>query len=256
IALTELSPSELSLEPIRADALMLLQSDAMVLHVEFQTQPDPEIPFRMLDYRMRVYRRFPHKSMRQVVIYLRQTGSELVQQTSFMLPSTRHEFEVIRLWEQPLEIFLSAPGLLPFAVLSRATDRLEALRQVAIQLESIPDRRMQSNVTAAAAILAGLVLEKGMIQQILRREIMQESVIYQDILQEGLQKGRQEGLQEGRQEEGRSLILHLLILKVGEIPTEQKLQIEQLSLAQLEALGEALLSFSTRQELTRWLESS
>ena len=268
IALTELSPSELSLEPIRADALMLLQSDAMVLHVEFQTQPDPEIPFRMLDYRMRVYRRFPHKSMRQVVIYLRQTGSELVQQTSFMLPSTRHEFEVIRLWEQPLEIFLSAPGLLPFAVLSRATDRLEALRQVAIQLESIPDRRMQSNVTAAAAILAGLVLEKGMIQQILRREIMQESVIYQDILQEGLQKGRQEGLQEGRQEgrqeglqegrqeEGRSLILHLLILKVGEIPTEQKLQIEQLSLAQLEALGEALLNFSTPQELTRWLENN
>ena len=256
IALTELSPSELSLEPIRVDALMLLQSDAMVLHVEFQTQPDPEIPFRMLDYRMRVYRRFPHKSMRQVVIYLRQTGSELVQQSSFMLPSTRHEFEVIRLWEQPLEIFLSAPGLLPFAVLSRATDRLEALRQVAIQLESMPDRRMQSNVTAAAAILAGLVLEKGMIQQILRREIMQESVIYQDILQEGLQKGRQEGLQEGRQEEGRSLIRHLLILKVGEIPTEQKLQIEQLSLAQLEALGEALLNFSTRQELTRWLESS
>ena len=260
IALTELSPSELSLEPIRADALMLLQSDAMVLHVEFQTQPDPEIPFRMLDYRMRVYRRFPHKSMRQVVIYLRQTGSELVQQTSFMLPSTRHEFEVIRLWEQPLEIFLSAPGLLPFAVLSRATDRLEALRQVAIQLESISDRRMQSNVTAAAAILAGLVLEKGMIQQILRREIMQESVIYQDILQEGLQKGRQEGLQEGRQEgrqeEGRSLILHLLILKVGEIPTEQKLQIEQLSLAQLEALGEALLNFSTPQELTLWLENN
>ena len=260
IALTELSPSELSLEPIRADALMLLQSDAMVLHVEFQTQPDPEIPFRMLDYRMRVYRRFPHKSMRQVVIYLRQTGSELVQQTSFMLPSTRHEFEVIRLWEQPLEVFLSAPGLLPFAALSRVADRPETLQQVATKLEAIPDRRIQSNVTAAAAILAGLVLEKGMIQQILRREIMQESLIYQDILREGLQKGHQEGLQkgrqEGRQEEGRSLIFRLLTLKLGEIPAEQKSQIEQLSLAQLEALGEALLNFSTRQDLTHWLEKN
>ena len=55
ITLTKLSPSELSLEPIRVDALMLLQSDSLVLHVEFQTQPEPEIPFRMLDYRMRVY---------------------------------------------------------------------------------------------------------------------------------------------------------------------------------------------------------
>ena len=248
IALTELSPSELSLEPIRADALILMQSDSLVLHIEFQTQPDPELPFRMLDYRLRVYRRFPYKSMRQVVIYLQQTGSDLVQQNSFMLPNTWHEFEVIRLWEQPLEVFLSTPGLLPFAALSRVTDRPEALRQVATQLDAIKNRRMQSNVTAAAAILAGLVLERGMIQQILRREIMQESVIYQDILQEGLQKGRQE--------EGRSLILLQLTRKFGEVPPDVGSQIERLSLTQLEALGEALLDFSTLQELTSWLDNN
>ncbi|NEO01055.1 MAG: Rpn family recombination-promoting nuclease/putative transposase, partial [Moorea sp. SIO3I7] len=40
ITMTQLSPSELSLEPIRADALILLNSDDFVLHVEFQTQPD------------------------------------------------------------------------------------------------------------------------------------------------------------------------------------------------------------------------
>ena len=151
-----------------------------------------------------------------------------------------------------MEVFLSAPGLLPFAVLSRVTDRSEALQQVATQIEVISDRRMQSNVTAAAAILAGLVLEKGMIQQILRREIMQESVIYQDILQEGLQKGRQEGKEEGE----RSLILRLLAHKFGEISKEAQSHIEQLSLPQLETLGEALLEFSTPQELTRWLANT
>lgn len=41
ILLTQLSPSELSLEPIRADTLILLESEQMVLHVEFQTEPDP-----------------------------------------------------------------------------------------------------------------------------------------------------------------------------------------------------------------------
>ncbi len=44
IALTELSPQELSLEPIRADALILLQSDEVVLHIEFQTEPKPDVP--------------------------------------------------------------------------------------------------------------------------------------------------------------------------------------------------------------------
>ncbi len=60
VALTALSPSELSLEPIRADALILLQADNIILHVEFQTRPDPAMPFRMLDYRVRVHRRFPN----------------------------------------------------------------------------------------------------------------------------------------------------------------------------------------------------
>jgi len=36
ITLTELSPQELSLEPIRADALILLQSAQNILHLEFQ----------------------------------------------------------------------------------------------------------------------------------------------------------------------------------------------------------------------------
>lgn len=94
IKLTELSPTELSSEPIRADSLILLQSDDLVLHTEFQTDADEDIPFRMLDYRVRVYRRFPNKEMRQIVIYLRKTSSELVSENSFRLNNTYHQFEV------------------------------------------------------------------------------------------------------------------------------------------------------------------
>lgn len=128
ITLTELSPKELSLEPIRADALILQQSDEIVLHIEFQTQPDKNIPFRMTDYRLRVYRRFPHKRMIQVVIYLQKTDSELVRQTTFTLEETSHRFQVIRLWEQPKEIFLQTSGLLPFAVLSNTNSKTNTLQ--------------------------------------------------------------------------------------------------------------------------------
>jgi predicted transposase/invertase (TIGR01784 family) len=187
ITLIELSPSELSLEPIRADALILRQSEQVVVHVEFQTEPKPDIPFRMLDYRTRVYRRFPQKRMYQVVVYLQETGSEMVQQTTFELENTRHEFRVIRLWEQPLDCFLESPGLLPFAVLSQVRDRAQVLRQVAEQVDQLSDRQVQSNLTASAAILAGLVLDRALVKHILRRDLMQESVIYQDILEEGEQ---------------------------------------------------------------------
>ena len=90
IPLTELSPKELSLEPIRVDSLILRQSENLVLHAEFQTKPDSEIPFRMADYRLRVYRRFPQKEMRQVVIYLKKSASDLVYQNSFTLKNSRN----------------------------------------------------------------------------------------------------------------------------------------------------------------------
>lgn len=158
IALTELSPKELSIEPIRADALILRQSEEIVLHIEFQTQPDKNIPFRMTDYRLRVYRRFPGKRMRQVVVYLQKTDSELVQQTTFTLEETFHRFQVIRLWEQPTEIFLQTPGLLPFAVLSNTSNKTNTLQKVAAQIDNISDKRTQSNLAASTFILAGLVL--------------------------------------------------------------------------------------------------
>ncbi|MCC5637923.1 Rpn family recombination-promoting nuclease/putative transposase [Nostoc sp. CHAB 5844] len=197
ITLTKLSPSELSLEPIRADALILLQSEEVVLHLEFQTQPKIDIPFRMIDYRLRVYRRFPQKRMLQVVIYLQQTNSELVQQTTFTLEDTFHRFQVIRLWEQPTDKFFQSPGLLPFAVLSQADNRTETLRQVAQQISQINDQRTQSNIAASAFILAGLVLNKDVIQQLLRRELMQESVTYQALMDEGRAEGRAMGIEEG-----------------------------------------------------------
>jgi predicted transposase YdaD len=38
--------------------------------------------------------------MRQVVIYLKETSSDLVRQTSFTMERTRHEFDVIRSFAQ------------------------------------------------------------------------------------------------------------------------------------------------------------
>jgi predicted transposase/invertase (TIGR01784 family) len=245
ISFTQLSPSELSLEPIRADALILLESDQIILHLEFQTDPDPKMSFRMLDYRTRVYRRFPKKTMRQVVIYLKETSSPLVRENAFILPNTRHEYEVLRLWEIPAEKMLGLSGLLPLANLGKTPNRPEILRQVAAKIDNIEGRTEKSNLAAATAILAGLVLSKEIIGSLLREEIMRESVIYQDI--------RESGKAQGRREEAVSLILRLLNRRLGEISSTLSQQIRELSLEQLETLGEALLDFTSLTDLTTWL---
>jgi predicted transposase/invertase (TIGR01784 family) len=128
IVLTKLEASELSVDPIRPDALILLESENLILHIEFQTVPQPDLPFRVADYRLRGYRRYPHKPMRQVVVYLRKTISPLVYQTTFELANLTTSFEVIRLFPQPTEFFLSRPGLLPFAVLTQADQPVQVLQ--------------------------------------------------------------------------------------------------------------------------------
>jgi predicted transposase/invertase (TIGR01784 family) len=247
VKLTQLSPKELSLEPIRADSLILQQSEDLVLHVEFQTKPSEEIPFRMADYRLRVYRRFPQKRMVQVVVYLKPSKSPLVSQDYFRIKELQARFRVIRLWEQPKEIFFQLPGLLPFAVLSKTDNRYEVLKQVAIELDKIESRRDRSNLSAASNILAGLALDEYTISQIIRRDIMRESVIYQAILREGEligeQRGRLEGEQRGRLEgeqqgilEGKQQIARNL-LKSG-MTLEQVVQLTDLPLEVVQSLRE------------------
>lgn len=192
VEMTELKPSELSLDPIRTDALILLQSAASFLHLEFQTMPKNSVPFRMLDYRVRGYRKDPTKPMRQVVIYLKQTASERVYQISFEMENTRHEFEVIRIWEQPSSLFLQYPGLIPFAVLGQSTDSQETLRQAAQRIEQIADPEAQANLMAASGILAGLRLEDETVYQILRRDIMQESTVYRSIERDARKEEKRE----------------------------------------------------------------
>ena len=193
IDLAKLEPSELSAEPIRADSLIFLESPDLILHLEFQTRADENIFLRMLDYWLRLRRKFPNKEIHQIVTYLKPTNSPFVYQDRFISERTTHSFNVIRLWEQP-----KYQGLLPFIALSKTTNPEETLRQAAQQIEAITDKNLQANLAAATCIISGLRLDTKIVQRIIRRDVMKESVTYQAILQEGLEEGKARGLAEGK----------------------------------------------------------
>ncbi|MEM8639454.1 MAG: Rpn family recombination-promoting nuclease/putative transposase [Cyanobacteria bacterium P01_G01_bin.54] len=206
VALTQLKPTELISEPMRADSL-LLQGEDMILHVEFQTKPDAKIPLRMADYYLRIHKQFPEKRVHQMVIYLRSSRLPLVKETQFKSQGMTHRFKVIRLWEQPKDVFWDVPGLLPFAILSRAAakDAAALLRQIKVRIEAVAeDAAMRGNLETVTAVFAGLKLETEVIEQIMRSQAMQESTFYQSLVREAeertLERGREEGRKEGLQE--------------------------------------------------------
>lgn len=75
---------------------------------------------------------------------------------------------------------------------------------------------------------------------------LKETRFYQDVYAEGRQEGRQEG--------EAKLILRLLIRLFGGLGADTQKRITCLNIGQLEALGEALLDSSAKEDVERWLE--
>ncbi|MEH2139953.1 Rpn family recombination-promoting nuclease/putative transposase [Nostoc sp.] len=243
--------TELSIEPIRADYVTFLQLEGRILHLEFQTKLEstPPLPLRMLDYWVRLYRLY-RLPITQVVVLLLPPAPGTVIETVFSVETTRHEYRVIQMWLENPESFLNDPALLPLAPLAATTQPQGLLQRVVEKVNQL-EPRQRPEISAYTQILAGLKYNQDLIRQLFREGIMRESVIYQEILAEGEQRGREEG----RKTEGQLLILRLLTRRVGELPQEVRSRIENLSLEQLENLGEALLDFQAIADLESWFST-
>ncbi len=250
--------TELATEPIRADSLILLQAADTILHLEFERVPKAEFPLpeRMLDYWLRLYRKY-HCTIAQVVIFLKETGSAQVYVDRFQVQNTSHHYRVLRLWEEDPAPFLSDPALLPFAPLTRSDRPRDLLQQVAEATRQITNLTQRREIIACTAIMSGIIYNPETIRDLFREDLLEDSSFYQYILQkglqEGLEKGLEKGLQQGLQQGRQQAVLIMLRQKIGIVSAAIEQQICNLSFAQLEALMEAMPHFEQQQDLTEWL---
>ncbi|QSJ15329.1 Rpn family recombination-promoting nuclease/putative transposase [Nostoc sp. UHCC 0702] len=243
----EILKTELSIEPIRADSVIFLQTENRILHLEFQTtiKSQQPIALRMLDYYVRLTRKY-QLPVTQVVIFLQETSDAIAFTEEYVSEVTIHRYRVIRMWEQDPALFLGNPALLPLAPLTRTDSPQTLLSQVAQEIAKIPDIEARQNTAAYTEILAGLKFEQDLILQLLREETMQESVIYQYILDKGEERGEQK--------EALKYTLRLLNRRFGKIDSLIIERLQLLSTEQLESLGEEFLDFSNVSDLIAWLE--
>jgi flagellar biosynthesis/type III secretory pathway protein FliH len=73
-------------------------------------------------------------------------------------------------------------------------------------------------------------------------------------LEQGLERGLERGLEQGLARE-RNLIIRLIKRKLGAIDVDIESRIMPLNIDDLERVGEALLDFSTVEDLTNWLNA-
>ncbi len=249
--------TELSREPIRADAAIFSHDGLEMLHAEFQTttKSDIPLPLRMLDYYVGYKRKNPGQRVRQVLIVLLPTAEEVPDR--YVDERTVHGYDVIKLWEVDPQVLLQYEGLLPLATLCHAASGEKLLMEVAKRAKRIKSRERQRDVLNASRVFAGLRYDKDLVNRILKEsDMLEQSVIYQDILQKGELRGLQKGELRGISLGELKIVLMQLEHRLGVLTRPLRKQIEALPVTQIEALGKAAFDFTSKDDLRRWLKQA
>ncbi|GAB4191530.1 MAG: Rpn family recombination-promoting nuclease/putative transposase [Coleofasciculaceae cyanobacterium] len=162
--------------------------------------------------------------------------------------------------DRPLDlVFVELPNFQKeLAELDTLTDKWIYFLKQTTTLETVPETMGEVPEIQKAfriANVANLSLEE--LENLERQQMFledQRGAILKGI-EEGRQQGRQEGRQQGVQEGQFRLILRQLERGLGEISPDIQTRIRQLSIEQLENLGEAILDFTSTADLTDWLQT-
>lgn len=239
---------------------IVLRTGDSLLHLDFQSGPDPTLSRRVLLYNVLLHDGY-ELPVHSVVILLRPRANrgDLTGALSYAArPERGHldfAFEVIRLWQVPAERMLaSGLGTLPLAVLGqmpvgRSAD--EALPEVIARPEQGPI------LLTASFVLTGLRVSQQRVLELFQGvRTMRESTAYQAILDEGRAegeiKGRAEGEIKGRAEEARRLLLRLGRKRWGDPDPAIEATVHAITdVERLELLAERLSEVSSWQDLLR-----
>ncbi|NES19160.1 MAG: Rpn family recombination-promoting nuclease/putative transposase [Symploca sp. SIO3E6] len=229
--------------------------DSTVFFVEVQFQEDELIYHRLFAELFVFLQQNPQYTNWQAVVIFpsRSLEPEDVKPYRLLLESAQVQRFYLNELEQ-MQPFSVAIGLMQLIVASKKRTPVRA-KQLLEQIE-------QQSLPFPKAIIIEL-LETTMVYKfplLSRQEIAQmlglaESVKHTRVYQEGLEIGLEQGLEQGLGRE-QTLVLKLLSRKVGKLSPKLESQIKALPLEPLEELAEALLDFSTLDDLRTWLQDN
>ncbi len=255
---------DLSAITAEADSVLLVEeAEPWVVHVEFQSSYDDDLPVRMHRYSTLVHYRHRYPVVSVALLLCSDADGRamtgLLQNRwpdGFVYDDFR--YNVVRPWERPAsEILAGGLATLPLAPLASVNENeLPAVIQAMHQrLDREATRSQAQTLWMATYLLMGLNYSDELIDRLLEGvENMKESATYQKILREGRVEGRAEGRVEGRVEglvEGERRILRRLgTRQFGKPNPLIDAALDAISdLDRLEQLSDRVLDVKTWEEL-------
>ncbi len=181
----------------------VLAADPFILHFEPQAYYDKSLDVRMFEANGRLTKRHD-RFVHTCVLLLNRAAWGRANSGRYRSKSplggcqVDFEYEVIKVWEIPLQKLLSAGvGLLPLApVCDVSRDEIpQVVRRMEERFRAEIPRAVEAELWTATCVLLGLRFDRKLAHTLLRgvREIMKESSTYQAIVEEGMELGMELG---------------------------------------------------------------
>ena len=228
-----------------ADLLLELEGKT-VLHLDFQSANDRDMPFREGIYGLLIAQKYRCRRVEQVVVYMGKEKMNMARRLD--LGGIRVTFRLIDIREIRLEELLDSgrPGGYSLALLARGG--VARLREIVERANGLPEPQRR-RVLTQMAILAGLRgaskrLKMEMEHMGLSLDI-QENVFLKEIYESGEAKGKVEGRVEGRVEGMVALLREQLAAKFGPLPQWAENRLDKATLANAELWAKKVLTART-----------
>lgn len=230
----------------RVDLLGETQSGSLE-HIELQSQNDAQMPLRMLEYRVGIYRHYGQLP-RQTVLYV---GREKLSMPSAL--EAEHLSFRYRLVDASVldgEAMLVSEGLGDnvLAILTHVKNQNDAIKNIVARIGLLNARAFQDSVNQLL-IISGLRGLSQRVKEEVNKMPVTENILDHELIGPAYRSGLQQGRVEGRLEGERAVLLKLLEKRFGPLPASVTARLDQSSTEALEDIGIRLLDAGSLEEL-------
>ena len=240
------------MQNLRMDLLGEL-ADGTLLHLELQSGNDPEMPLRMAEYALGVYRRFD-QFPRQIVLYVGEPTLRMQPNLTGARFSFSYELRDLRDLDGDGLLRSEEVGDNVIAVLARLRDRKAAVMEIVRRIAGL-DAVRRDAALGQLIVLAGLRGLEETVEEEIRKMPILNDILDHKVLGREYKRGRAEGIEDGRQDgiqQGELRILRRLLEKrFGPIPAWVEERLVGRSADDLEALSVRLLEAQSLEDLLR-----
>ncbi|WPM32063.1 hypothetical protein IAE16_09615 [Hydrogenobacter sp. T-2] len=269
----ELLPTSLPSTELRVDFLARLE-DESILHMEFQSFNDTNMPWRMLRYYTAIAEKYKTHNIKQLVVYV---GNEkLRMKSSLKIKNLVFRYEILDIRQIDCKVLLESPDPMDrlLACLCKVEDEVYLIEKLIKTMESMNEEERKDYLLKALTLTElrpnlriRLTEEVKPMPIVVRPEDiklpkkkLRKDILYRLGLEEGkkegeiigIEKGKKIGLEEGFLKALQDTVLTLIRSRLGRVPEGVEVRVKGIRDREyLNALIEKLINSGDVLELLR-----